>query len=92
MKTLKPPSARRNAISLGDEEAVSQAVSAAVLGLWDVVNNLTRLHPRVATAIASPSSARLAYSHGRSLTRRPSVWPPPSPEWAATSSPAAVPG
>jgi len=45
MKTLKPTSARPNAISLGDEEAVRQAVSAAVLGLWDVVNNLTRLAP-----------------------------------------------
>ena len=45
MNTLKPPRARSDAISLGDEEAVRQAVSAAVLGLWDVVNNLTRLAP-----------------------------------------------
>jgi uncharacterized protein (TIGR00730 family) len=45
MNTLKPPRARPDAISLGDEEAVRQAVSAAVLGLWDVVNNLTRLAP-----------------------------------------------
>lgn len=32
-------------ISLGDEEATVQLVSQAVLGLWEVVNNLTRLRP-----------------------------------------------
>ena len=92
MKTLKPPSARPNAISLGDEEAVRQAVSAAVLGLWDVVNNLTRLAPsrRDRYRVTIFGSAR--YSPGRSPTMRPSVWPPRSPEWVATSSPAAAPG
>jgi hypothetical protein len=32
-------------VSLGDEEAVKQVVVDAVLGLWNVVNNLTRLRP-----------------------------------------------
>ena len=32
-------------VSLGDEEAVKQILQSAVLGLWDVVNNLTRLRP-----------------------------------------------
>lgn len=32
-------------ISLSDEEGVRQIVSEAVMGLWDVVNNLTRLRP-----------------------------------------------
>jgi hypothetical protein len=32
-------------IGLDDEERVRQVVSEAVLGLWDVVNNLTRLRP-----------------------------------------------
>jgi uncharacterized protein (TIGR00730 family) len=32
-------------ISLGDEEAVKQVLVQTVLGLWDVVNNLTRLRP-----------------------------------------------
>ena len=32
-------------VSLGDEEATVQVVSQAVLGLWEVVNNLTRLRP-----------------------------------------------
>jgi uncharacterized protein (TIGR00730 family) len=32
-------------ISLADEEAVKQVLVDSVLGLWDVVNNLTRLKP-----------------------------------------------
>ena len=32
-------------ISLADEEGVKQVLVNAVLGLWDVVNNLTRLRP-----------------------------------------------
>jgi uncharacterized protein (TIGR00730 family) len=33
------------AISLADEEGVKQVLIDSVLGLWDVVNNLTRLKP-----------------------------------------------
>src|SRR5262247_1957792 len=33
------------AVSLGDEEAVKKVLIDSVLGLWDVVNNLTRLKP-----------------------------------------------
>ncbi len=36
---------RTNAISLADEQAVKQVLVDSVLGLWDVVNNLTRLKP-----------------------------------------------
>src|SRR5688500_19553093 len=36
---------RTNAISLNDEEAVKKVLVDSVLGLWDVVNNLTRLRP-----------------------------------------------
>jgi uncharacterized protein (TIGR00730 family) len=32
-------------VSLGDEESAIKVVSQAVLGLWEVVNNLTRLRP-----------------------------------------------
>jgi uncharacterized protein (TIGR00730 family) len=32
-------------VRLGDEEATVQVVSQAILGLWEVVNNLTRLRP-----------------------------------------------
>jgi uncharacterized protein (TIGR00730 family) len=32
-------------ISLADEEAVKQLLTSTVFGLWDIVNNLTRLRP-----------------------------------------------
>src|SRR5262245_60008507 len=32
-------------ISLADEEAVKQVLTQTVFGLWDIVNNLTRLRP-----------------------------------------------
>jgi uncharacterized protein (TIGR00730 family) len=38
-------SQRASAVSLADEPAVKQVLIDAVLGLWDVVNNLTRLKP-----------------------------------------------
>lgn len=34
-----------SAVSLNDEEAVKQVLIDSVLGLWDVVNNLTRIKP-----------------------------------------------
>ena len=34
-----------NPISLADEDAVKQVIVDSVLGLWDTVNNLTRLQP-----------------------------------------------
>ena len=36
---------RPDVISLADEERVNDVVLGAVLGLWDVVNNLTRPRP-----------------------------------------------
>jgi len=39
------PKANSNAISLADEEAVKKVLVDSVFGLWDVVNNLTRLRP-----------------------------------------------
>ena len=43
----KNPSAERKSdmISLADEEGVKQVLVNSVLGLWDVVNNLTRIKP-----------------------------------------------
>lgn len=37
--------ARTNVVSLADENAVKEVLVQSVLGLWDVVNNLTRLKP-----------------------------------------------
>jgi uncharacterized protein (TIGR00730 family) len=34
-----------NSVSLGDEEGVKRVLVNSVLGLWEVVNNLTRLQP-----------------------------------------------
>lgn len=36
---------RPQTVSLADEEAVKQVLVSSVLGLWEVVNNLTRLRP-----------------------------------------------
>ena len=36
---------RTDAVSLADEDAVKKVLIDSVLGLWDVVNNLTRLKP-----------------------------------------------
>src|SRR5262245_13393017 len=36
---------RSDAIPLSDESGVQQVILNSVLGLWDVVNNLTRLRP-----------------------------------------------
>jgi uncharacterized protein (TIGR00730 family) len=36
---------RSDVISLADEEGVKQVLVDSILGLWDVVNNLTRLRP-----------------------------------------------
>jgi uncharacterized protein (TIGR00730 family) len=45
MSAVNTPLQRTNAVSLDDEEAVKKVLVDSVLGLWDVVNNLTRLKP-----------------------------------------------
>ena len=45
MAAGKEEKGRDHSISLSDEEAVKQVLLDSVLGLWDVVNNLTRLRP-----------------------------------------------
>lgn len=45
MSTVDAQIQRTRAISLNDEEAVKKVLIDSVLGLWDVVNNLTRLKP-----------------------------------------------
>src|SRR4030095_10049220 len=42
---MSPADTRSALISLSDEEGVQHVLLNAVLGLWDVVNNLTRLRP-----------------------------------------------
>ena len=43
MKKANPGTKRSDTISLADEEQVKDVLANAVLGLWDVVNNLTRI-------------------------------------------------
>jgi predicted Rossmann-fold nucleotide-binding protein len=45
MSTAGSPDDRRGNVSLADEEAVKKVLVDSVLGLWDTVNNLTRLRP-----------------------------------------------
>ena len=45
MSATEPITDRTNSVSLADEAAVKDVLVNSVLGLWDVVNNLTRLKP-----------------------------------------------
>jgi predicted Rossmann-fold nucleotide-binding protein len=45
MSASKEGEGRTGTVSLSDEEAVRQVLTDSVLGLWDVVNSLTRLRP-----------------------------------------------
>lgn len=44
-RTNSTATSNHTTISLSDEEQVKEVLAEAVLGLWDVVNNLTRLKP-----------------------------------------------
>jgi uncharacterized protein (TIGR00730 family) len=45
MSAKEPHEDRPGIVSLADEEAVKQILVSTVFGLWDLVNNLTRLRP-----------------------------------------------
>ena len=45
MSKKKSPETKADVVNLADEEGVKQVIINSVLGLWDVVNNLTRLRP-----------------------------------------------
>jgi uncharacterized protein (TIGR00730 family) len=45
MSTDKQPERSSGTVSLADEDAVKQLLVRAVFGLWDVVNDLTRIRP-----------------------------------------------
>jgi len=44
-RTKSTTAAKQTSVSLADEEQVKEILADAVLGLWDVVNNITRLKP-----------------------------------------------
>jgi uncharacterized protein (TIGR00730 family) len=45
MSASAGPEPRAETVSLADEDAVKRVLADSILGLWDVVNNLTRLRP-----------------------------------------------
>jgi uncharacterized protein (TIGR00730 family) len=45
MSTPEQATNRQQTVSLADEEGVKQVLVGAILGLWEVVNSLTRLRP-----------------------------------------------
>jgi len=45
MSAPDSPGPRADSVSLGDENAVKEVVWKSVLGLWDLINDLTRLQP-----------------------------------------------
>jgi uncharacterized protein (TIGR00730 family) len=45
MNTTENSAQNTNIVSLADEDAVKKVVVDSILGLWEVVNNLTRLQP-----------------------------------------------
>jgi hypothetical protein len=45
LSTTDSPGPRPDVVSLGDEDALKDVVWKSVLGLWDLINDLTRLRP-----------------------------------------------
>src|SRR3954452_8045657 len=45
MEATRSSSSPADLVSLGDDEQALKVIASSVLGLWDVVNNLTRLRP-----------------------------------------------
>jgi uncharacterized protein (TIGR00730 family) len=45
MSATEPHEEKPGTVSLADEEAVKQILVSTIFGLWDMVNNLTRLRP-----------------------------------------------
>jgi len=73
MSTTDSLGPRPDVISLGDAEAVKEVVWKSVLGLWDLINDLTRLQPsrreRYRVTIFGSARAR-AGSFGYEETKR----------------------
>jgi hypothetical protein len=77
MSTNDPVAEKPNVVSLADEEAVKQVLVDSIFGLWDVVNNLTRIRPsrrdRYRVTIFGSARAKDAYEE-TSVPRGPPRW------------------
>ncbi|MBX3352879.1 MAG: LOG family protein [Phycisphaeraceae bacterium] len=62
MSEHRMPIGSSRAVTITDEEAVKEIISTSVMGLWEIVNNLTRLRPtrRERYRVAIFGSARAA--------------------------------
>jgi len=65
MNTKRKDPSAPDIVSLSDEQGVKQILEQSVLGLWDVVNNLTRLRPsqRDRFRVTIFGSARVPHDH-----------------------------
>lgn len=90
--TIDNPKSSEPLVPLSDEQAALEILSKSVLGLWETVNNLTRLRPtkRERYRVTIFGSARVDSSHWVYGAVRDS--PPNSLGSAATSSREVVPG
>jgi uncharacterized protein (TIGR00730 family) len=78
---MKEGEPRRDVVSLADEDGVRQVLRDSVLGLWEVVNNLTRLRPtrrdRFRVTIFGSARAKpgtIAYEETKRLAAALSEW------------------
>ena len=61
-------------VSLADEEGVKQILVRTIFGLWEIVNDLTRLRPSQRERCYSGNDLWLsAASQGRTSTTRPNA-------------------
>jgi predicted Rossmann-fold nucleotide-binding protein len=87
---INPPGA--GAISLANEDEVKKVLLSSVLGLWDVVNNLTRLKPtkrdRYRVTIFGSARAKPGTVAYEETNEPPTCWR----QWGATSFTGGGPG
>ena len=70
MTTENPPGNVPKTVSMADEEGVKRIVANTVLGLWKIVNNLTRLRPSKRERYRVTIFGSRAPDQGRSSTTR----------------------
>lgn len=59
------PPQKNDIVSLADEDAVKEVLASSILGMWEIVNNLTRLRPsrRERYRVTIFGSARVSQDH-----------------------------
>ena len=67
MNETDPPFGQPDVVPLSDEDAAVQVVEAAVLGLWEVVNQLTRLRRTMGGPWRSVNGAAFRRGLGRAV-------------------------